>query len=179
LVIGNNYFPPPRLCQWGRAFTDRHAVTQFPEVMMALDLGPLDSHVGYLLRRAQLAVFADILPSLAEHDVSPADYAVLTVIDRNPGAGQSQVAETLGIQKTNFVPLIRRMEARGLVLRTPSARDRRSVALTLTPQGNALLADLHAAAQAHIERVRSHLGSAEYDSLLEPLQRLASVSRPS
>ncbi len=146
---------------------------------MALDLGPLDSHMGYLLRRAQLAVFADILPSLAEHDVSPADYAVLTVIDRNPGAGQSQVAETLGIQKTNFVPLIRRMEARGLVLRTPSARDRRSVALTLTDEGSALLGRLHAAAQAHIDRVRGHLGAAQYDALLEPLQRLASVSRPS
>jgi DNA-binding MarR family transcriptional regulator len=179
LVIENNYFPPPRLCQWGGAFTDRRKVTQFSEVVMALDLGPLDSHVGYLLRRAQLAVFADILPSLAEHDVSPADYAVLTVIDRNPGAGQSQVAETLGIQKTNFVPLIRRMEARGLVLRAPSPKDRRSVALSLTAAGEALLARLHAAAQAHIERVRDHLGGDRYDALLEPLQRLATVSRPS
>lgn len=146
---------------------------------MALDLGPLESHVGYLLRRAQLAVFADIGPSLAEHGVSPADYAVLTVIDRNPGAGQSQVAETLGIQKTNFVPLIRRMEARGVVLRTPSKRDRRSVALTLTAEGDALLATLHAAAQAHIDRVRDHLGAAQYDALLEPLQKLTAVTRPS
>ncbi len=144
---------------------------------MALDLGPLDSHVGYLLRRAQLAVFAEIGTAFAEHQVSPADYAVLTVIDRNAGAGQSQVAETLGIQKTNFVPLIRRMEARGLVCRTPSPRDRRSVALTLTSEGATLLAVLHAAAQAHVDRVRAHIGRDRYDQLLEPLQQLAAIMR--
>ncbi|MBY0361571.1 MAG: MarR family winged helix-turn-helix transcriptional regulator [Phreatobacter sp.] len=145
---------------------------------MALDLGPLDGHVGYLLRRAQLAVFADIGAGLAAHAMSPADYAVLTVIDSNPGAGPSQVAETLGIQKTNFVPLIRRMEARGLVLRTPSARDRRSVDLTLTEDGKTFLATLHAMAQAHVDRVRDHLGPAEYEALLAPLQRLARLTRP-
>ncbi len=144
---------------------------------MALDLGPLDSHVGYLLRRAQLAVFAEIGTGFAAHGMSPADYAVLTVIDRNPGAGQTQVAETLGIQKTNFVPLIRRMESRGLVLRTPSQRDRRSVALTLTAEGETLLAALHTAAQAHVDRVRAHLGPDCYDSLLEPLQQLAAIMR--
>ena len=148
------------------------------EVVMALDLGPLDSHVGYLLRRAQLAVFAEIGTGFAMHGMSPADYAVLTVIDRNPGAGQTQVADTLGIQKTNFVPLIRRMEFRGLVRRTPSARDRRSMALTLTGEGEALLAALHAAAQAHVDRVRAHLGPDRYDALLGPLQQLATIMRP-
>jgi DNA-binding MarR family transcriptional regulator len=142
---------------------------------MALDLGPLDGHIGYLLRRAQLAVFADIMTGFASHGISPADYSVLTVIAGNSGAGQSQVAESLGIQKTNFVPQIRRMEERGLVARTPSPTDRRSMSLTLTPEGELLLAELHRTAQAHVDRMRAHLGPEAYEALREPLMRLAAI----
>jgi DNA-binding MarR family transcriptional regulator len=142
---------------------------------MALNLGPLDGHVGYLLRRAQLAVFADIMTGFASYGISPADYAVLTVIASNPGTGQSQVAESLGIQKTNFVPQIRRMGERGLVARVPSPTDRRSMSLSLTAEGEALLADLHRTAQAHVDRMRAHLGPEAYDALREPLMRLAAI----
>jgi DNA-binding MarR family transcriptional regulator len=52
------------------------------------------------------------------------------------------------------------------------------MALTLTAEGEALLAALHAAAQAHVDRVRAHLGPDRYDALLGPLQQLATIMRP-
>src|SRR5690348_16351341 len=60
-----------------------------------VDLGQLPGLIGYVLRRAQLAVFQDFFAAFAPHNIRPAQFSVLTVIDRNPGLTQSQVAGAL------------------------------------------------------------------------------------
>ncbi|MEN3384710.1 MAG: hypothetical protein V7608_4754, partial [Hyphomicrobiales bacterium] len=62
-----------------------------------IDLGPLPELIGYVLRRAQLVVFQDFFSAFAPFDISPAQFSVLTVIERNPGLTQTQVAAALGI----------------------------------------------------------------------------------
>ena len=44
--------------------------------------------------------------AFAPFDIRPAQFSVLTVIERNPGLTQSQVAEALGIKRTNFVGML-------------------------------------------------------------------------
>jgi len=80
----------------------------------SIDLGPLPELIGYVLRRAQLAVFQDFFGAFAPFDVRPAQFSVLTIIERNPGLTQSQVAEALGIKRTNFVGMLDELEKRGL-----------------------------------------------------------------
>ena len=140
--------------------------------------GHLDRRLGYRLRRAQLAVFQDFFASFAGFDVTPAQYAVLTLVEANPGSSQAQVADALGIKPANFVGLIRGLAARGLVRRDPVPGDRRSVALTLTEAGAGLLSSLHAAADAHEGRIADHLGADVYAALLDPLARLARLRGP-
>jgi hypothetical protein len=67
---------------------------------------PLSGYVGYALRRAQGVIFADFNHSLAELGLRPGQFAVLMLIDRNPGTSQSSVSAALGIQKANFVATI-------------------------------------------------------------------------
>jgi hypothetical protein len=50
-----------------------------------IDLGPLPGLIGYVLRRAQLVVFQDFFAAFAPFDIRPAQFALLTVIARNPG----------------------------------------------------------------------------------------------
>ena len=90
-----------------------------------------------MLRRAQLVVFQDFFAAFAPFDIRPAQFAVLTVIERNPGLTQSQVADALGIKRTNFVGMLDALEARGLAERRQTARDKRSYALYLTAEGAA------------------------------------------
>ena len=92
-----------------------------------LDLGPLPDLIGYVLRRAQLVVFQDFFSAFAPFDISPAQFSVLTVIERNPGLTQSQVAAALGIKRTNFVGLLDELERRSLAERRQTARDKRSL----------------------------------------------------
>src|SRR5215218_2413684 len=107
-----------------------------------IDLGPLPELMGYVLRRAQLVVFQDFFNAFAPFDISPAQFSVLTVIERNPGLTQSQVAEALGIKRTNFVGMLDELERRTLAERRQTARDKRSHALYLTADGANLMRKL-------------------------------------
>src|SRR5690606_18366997 len=135
--------------------------------------GSIASQIGYALRRAQLAVFADIIDALAEFDLSPAKFSVLSVIHENPGARPSEVGRALDIQKTNFVPLLDALEQRGLVARSPAAEDRRALELHLTPEGRALLLRAARAQARHEARLVARLGGEKGRAqLLELLERL-------
>lgn len=139
----------------------------------ALDLGPLNDRLGYVLRRAQIAVFQDFFASFAAHDIRPAQYSALTIIDANAGLSQTQVADALGIQKTNFVAMIGALEKRGLVRREASPNDRRTYRLFLTDTGQALLAELHRIAEAHDRRIAAIIGQEAFDALFPPLRAVA------
>jgi DNA-binding MarR family transcriptional regulator len=132
----------------------------------SLDLGPLPELIGYVLRRAQLAVFQDFFKTFAPFDIRPAQFSVLTIIERNPGLTQSQVAEALGIKRTNFVGMLDALEARGLTERRPGARDKRSYALYLTADGQALMRKLKPVLKAHESRMIAKIGENGRDQLV-------------
>ena len=134
-----------------------------------IDLGPLPHLVGYMLRRAQLAVFQDFWRGYAELDIRPAQYAVLIVIERNPGLRQSQISSALNIKRANLVALLDSLEGRGLAKRVPVATDRRSYALHLTDDGAALMLRLAEVNAAHESRVNAIIGETGRKELLRLL----------
>ena len=119
----------------------------------AVDIQLLNASVGYMLRRAQLAVFADFGETLAELGLRPAQFAVLTVLDHNPGVTQSEVCTALSIQHANFVSIIDGLEGRGLAKRTSSATDRRSKSLSLTTAGRRVLERASELQRVHESRI--------------------------
>ena len=136
-----------------------------------VDMGKMHGYLGYLLRRAQMLAYADFIAELAELDLSPGQFGVLTVIDTNPGLRQSEVSSALGIQKTNFVAVLNGFERRGLAVRK-AAGDRRSYALFLTPAGKALLRRARGAQARHEAHLVKKLGEQGRAQLLGLLERL-------
>ena len=137
-----------------------------------IDLGPLPELIGYVLRRAQLVVFQDFFAAFAPFDIRPAQFSVLTVIERNPGLRQSEVAEALGIKRTNFVGMLDALEARGLTERRRSGGDRRSYALYLTAEGAALMRKLKPVLKAHEARMVARVGEEGRDRLIALLHEI-------
>jgi len=135
-------------------------------------VGSLSNQIGYALRRAQLAVFADLIGALSKFDLTPAKYSVLAVIQENPGVRPSDVGRVLDIRKTNFVPLLDALERRGLVARRPAAEDRRAVELHLTAEGRALLQRASQAQARHEAKFLARVGEKGRRQLLELLERL-------
>jgi DNA-binding MarR family transcriptional regulator len=152
------------------------AVRRQPAV--AADLGDLGQQVGYLLRRAQLAVFADFSARQRGPIVRPGEYSVLAVIGRNPGLSQSQLCATLGIKRANLVAVIDHLESLGLARRDLSATDRRSNRLQLTVAGQRALqtaVETQAKQEARITRL---LGADGRRALLKQLAKLCELKTP-
>src|SRR5947209_20263420 len=138
-----------------------------------VDLGPLPDLIRYVLRAAQLVVFQDFFAAFAPFDLRPAQFSVLTIIERNPGLTQSQVAEALGIKRTNFVGMLDALEKRGLAERRQTARDKRSYALYLTTEGAALMRKLKPVLKAHESRMIARVGEEGRDALVALLREIA------
>jgi DNA-binding MarR family transcriptional regulator len=135
-----------------------------------IDIGVLNGHLGYFIRRLQVWVFQDFIRTLAPVDIRPAQYSVLVVIAGNPGLSQSDLAAALGIERARLVRLLDKLEKRGLTRRLPSRTDRRSHALRLTSDGQRVLKRAKLLAAAHEARLDEQLGTEQRKSLLDILR---------
>lgn len=128
--------------------------------------------IGFMLRRAQIAVFQEIFRLFSEVDIRPAQFSVLVVIEKNPGLTQSQVSAALGIKRTNFVALLDSLESRGLAERQAAAGDRRSHALHLTERGKAVMRRLRQLVDIQESRLVDRIGESGRRQLIDLLHRL-------
>ena len=140
----------------------------------ALQMGELSELLGYSLKRAQLKIFEDFLRCVAPLQLTPAQFSVLLLLDRNPGRNQTEIANTLGILRPNFVAMLDALEGRDLCTRMRSSNDRRSHILVLTEKGKAVLARAKKlVASKHEARLNELLGPANRAALLSMLTKIA------
>jgi DNA-binding MarR family transcriptional regulator len=140
----------------------------------ALQMGELSELLGYSLKRAQLKVFDDFLRCVAPLQLTPAQFSVLLLLDKNPGRNQTEIANTLGILRPNFVAMLDGLESRDLCARIRSTNDRRSHILVLTDKGRAVLARAKKlVASKHEARLNELLGPANRAALLDMLAKIA------
>lgn len=138
-----------------------------------VDLGNLPGHIGYVVRRAQLAIFKDFIQTMAGVDIRPAQYSVLIVIGQNPGLTQAELGRALAIKRANLVGMLNELERRKLARRVASPSDRRSHALFLTAKGRQMLARFRRLALEHEKRATRALSADDTRLLLEMLGRVA------
>lgn len=93
----------------------------------------LNRRPGYLLKRAAASAMADLSDRLAVIDLRQVDISAMLLIDERPGIIGSQIGKLLDIRGANMVPLLRKLEDRDLIYRTPI--DGKSSGLHLTAQG--------------------------------------------
>ncbi|MFX9593205.1 MarR family transcriptional regulator, partial [Acinetobacter baumannii] len=65
-------------------------------------------------------------------------YLVMMVLWEEDGIAVKQIGYRLYMDSVTLTPLLKRMEAAGLIRRTRSSRDERQVIVALTAQGEAL-----------------------------------------
>jgi DNA-binding MarR family transcriptional regulator len=136
----------------------------------AIALDALNGHLGYFIRRVQVWIFQDFIRTLAQIDISPAQFSVLVVVSANPGLSQAELAATLGIERARLARLLHRLQGRGLIQRLESSTDGRRHALQLTSHGRALLARAKTLAARHERRLIERLGAERHGVLLQALR---------
>jgi len=139
----------------------------------ALDTTVLERSLGYSLRRAQLSTYTEFNESMEKFAIRPSQFALLVLLRSNPGVTQSQVAETLAIQKANLVGLLDELQTRGILIRRSVPGDRRVFALYLTRTGESLMKKVEASHAEMEAKLRRRLDENRIEMLLSLLHAFA------
>ncbi|NUP58653.1 MAG: MarR family transcriptional regulator [Pseudarthrobacter sp.] len=128
----------------------------------------LDRQVCFALYSASRAATAVYRPVLDELGLTYPQYLVMLVLWENDPRGVKELGEELGLDSGTLSPLLKRLEALGLVERKRSGEDERRVAIHLTSAGRSLsgpaaaipqrLADAAGLSQGELEQLRITLG---------------------
>jgi len=116
-------------------------------------------------------------PVLRAHDVEMWDYAVLVALERGPAPTQSELAAAVGRDKTRLIPILDRLEARGLLCRTPDPADRRNRVVALTGEGRDLVRSCRAGIRGVEAEVLAAIDPEERAVFVAVLDRLADAAR--
>ncbi len=143
-----------------------------PPAVDQVDTGYLETLIGYNARRAALAVIDRFMVRMADFELKPVDFSVLSLITHNPGITSRQLCNALGILPPNLVGMINALERRKLIVRQPHPRDGRAVGLHLTGTGQKLMRDAERTAlEVETDASRS-LSPAERQTLIRLLKKM-------
>ena len=95
------------------------------------------------------------------HDITHMESKVLSYFGHHPGATQSELAEHSGRDKAQLARLIKGLRERGLLDAQADEADRRSVALSLTADGQAVLRSLQQQGRRLNKQASAGLSAAE------------------
>jgi DNA-binding MarR family transcriptional regulator len=91
--------------------------------------------IGYLLFRCNALSYRSVNAELAPLGIEVKQFAILCSLQTGGPKSQGWLGEHLGIDRTTMVQFVDGLEAKGLVERQRNPADRRSYALTITPEG--------------------------------------------
>ena len=130
----------------------------------------LDNQLCFALYSTSLAITKLYQPLLAELGLTYPQYLVMLVLWEHDDVTVSQLGERLFLDSGTLTPLLKRMEAAGLLERTRSSVDERRVQIALTAGGHALKAQA-AKVPACVVKA-AHVPLAELMALKDDVQAL-------
>jgi len=102
-------------------------------------LRPLDQQICFTLYATSMAITRAYKPLLDALGLTYPQYLVLNVLGEGDGATIGAIAARLDLESSTVTPLVKRLEAAGLVARRRGLEDERRVEVTMTEAGRALL----------------------------------------
>jgi DNA-binding MarR family transcriptional regulator len=137
-----------------------------------LDTRYLETLLGYNTRRAALTIIGRFMDNMAVYQLRPVDFSVLSLIGHNPGITSRQLCGALNILPPNLVGLLKDIEKRQLIRRSPHPTDGRAMGLSLTDKGAALMQEAEATALDSDLRAAAALSPSDIKTLNRLLQKI-------
>jgi DNA-binding MarR family transcriptional regulator len=107
------------------------------------------------------------------HDTTLPRFDVMAALfRRREGVTMSELSRMLLVSNGNATTVVDRLEKDGLVRRSPSPSDRRTVHVALTPEGLTQFEALATNHQAEVSRLFAGLSEADLDMLTDILKRM-------
>ena len=141
----------------------------------ATDALAIDLHdqPGHLIRRAHQIAVSSFVEQIGTR-ATPIQYAILRTLQEKPGLDQVTLAQQIALDNSTTAETAARLEAKGLIVRELLPRRQRR--LLLTPEGEALLAELVPGMhRMHVEMMAA-LEPAEQQELLRLLRKFVHLN---
>jgi DNA-binding MarR family transcriptional regulator len=116
-------------------------------------LDGLEERPGFLIRRAHQISQSVFIEECAGLDITATQFGVLWVLSRAGALDQISIARLLGFDRSTTGLVVKLLEDRKLIVRTPDPDDRRRYVLRLTKAGD----DLRRRAEPRVNEVRKRL----------------------
>lgn len=136
----------------------------------------LDAQPGYHIRRLQQIAVAIFLQESEGTGLTPTQFGTLQTIVNQPGVDQRTVARSIGLDTSTTAGVIDRLEARGLLQRRASPRDRRVRLLDATDEGRKLLDQVGPAMLRAQARILAPLPDRDRKTFMRMLRTLVTAN---
>ena len=113
----------------------------------------LESQICFALSVASRSVVAAYRPVLEPLGLTHPQYLVMLALWQGPALALKDLATALRLDPGTLSPLVKRLEAQGLVTRRRGSTDERTLAIALTPAGAALRAEAESIPARMMERL--------------------------
>lgn len=137
--------------------------------LMAKEL-TLEDQLCFSLYATSMAINRLYKPLLDQLGITYPQYLVLSVLWEEDGRGISAIATRLDLESSTITPLVKRLEAAGLVTRTRRQDDERGVLVTLTVRGEELRTESRCLGEALF--ARAGMAAEEMIALNREVRRL-------
>lgn len=132
----------------------------------------LEDQIGHVLRRAHQRATA-ISQEIMTDGLTPQQYAALVKIRDFGTVSQNRLGRAVAMDPATSQGVTQRLLAKKLIHRTADPEDRRRALLSLTPEGESLVARLIPLGVAVTETTLTPLDAREREILLELLRKLS------
>lgn len=140
------------------------------------DLLRLENQVCFALAIASRSVISLYRPILEPYGLTHPQYLVMLALWEHSPRSVKELGEELRLEPATLSPLLKRLEAAGLVTRQRSATDERQLDISLTETGVALRAEAESIPPRVVEKLGMDLQ--ELGDLRNSLWRVINAAQP-
>ena len=132
----------------------------------------IEDQIGYLLRRAHQRASAIFQTTIGDPNITPTQYSSMVKLNEYTELSQNLLGRLVGMDKATMQGVVRRLKDRGLVDSRPDPGDARRTLLSLTLDGQRVVAKLILNGPAVSRETLKPLSGNEQRQLVELLQKI-------
>jgi DNA-binding MarR family transcriptional regulator len=136
------------------------------------------ARISYLLRRAQLLVYARLADCLREHNLTPMQYMLLSLSRRGGEMSSAELARRFAVAPQSINEIIAMLQRKHLILRKTANEHRRILRISLTSEGARLLRSCDRQVDRLENRLFEDLSPSETTGLRNALLKLIQSANP-
>jgi DNA-binding MarR family transcriptional regulator len=126
--------------------------------------------------KALVGVAARTVASLGQDELTLPQFRALLLVAEGRATAPGDLAGTLDVHPSNATRLVDRLVAKGLLDRAETEGDRRSIALTVTPAGSALLDRVYERRRRDLAEILGRMSAADAAAMADALGRFGELA---